>query len=199
MPLLEPMLARSASQLPAGAGWAFEYKWDGYRALLYLDRGRLRLLSRRHSDYTARVPELAPFASQLATRRAVLDGELVALTASGRPSFQALQLRIGPRGLVPPVHADPPASSLAYLIFDLLYLDGRSMLPLPYADRRHHLEQLDLVQRVGRCPPARPRQGGGCSRRARPSATRAWLPRSSRVPTAPVIALASGSRSGAPP
>lgn len=101
--LVEPMLARSASQLPAGAGWAFEYKWDGYRAVLYLDRGRYRLLSRRHSDYTGRVPELAPLAAQLATQRAILDGELVALTAGGRPSFQALQLRIGPRRLVAPV------------------------------------------------------------------------------------------------
>jgi bifunctional non-homologous end joining protein LigD len=142
--LLGPMLARSATQLPAGAGWAFEYKFDGYRAILYVDRGRWQLLSRRQADYTARVPELAPLAAELADRRAIPDGELVALTAGGRPSFQALQLRIGPHGLVPPGHGDPPASVLAYLAFDLLYLDGVSLLPLPYADRREQLETLDL-------------------------------------------------------
>jgi bifunctional non-homologous end joining protein LigD len=57
---LEPMLARSATRLPASAGWGYEFKWDGYRAILYVDRGRRRLLSRRHADYTARVPEGAP-------------------------------------------------------------------------------------------------------------------------------------------
>src|SRR5215813_6850161 len=122
--MIEPMLARLTRELPAGEGWAFEHKWDGYRALLYADRGRLRLLSRRHTDYTSRVPELAPLAPAVGSRRLILDGELVALTAGGRPSFQALQLRIGPR-LGPKPLADPPRLALAYLIFDLLYLDGQ--------------------------------------------------------------------------
>ncbi|MBO0687426.1 MAG: DNA ligase, partial [Candidatus Dormibacteraeota bacterium] len=142
--LLEPMLARSATQLPSGPGWAFEYKFDGYRAILYLDHGSWRLLSRRQSDYTSRVRELAPLAGDLDRRQVILDGELVALTAGGRLSFQALQLRIGPRGLVGSPQTAPPVSSLAYLIFDLLFLDGRSMLPLPYADRRGLLEALEL-------------------------------------------------------
>jgi bifunctional non-homologous end joining protein LigD len=142
--MVEPMLARLAGELPAGAGWAFEHKWDGYRALLYADRGRLRLLSRRHSDYTSRVPELAPLAPEVDSRRLILDGELVALIAGGRPSFQALQLRLGPQlGLKP--SGEPPRSALAYLIFDLLYLDGRSLLPLPYIERRVHLEGLGLT------------------------------------------------------
>src|SRR5262249_57053356 len=95
--MIEPMLARLTRELPAGEGWAFEHKWDGYRALLYADHGRLRLLSRRHTDYTSRVPELAPLASQVGSRRLILDGELVALTAGGRPSFQALRMHIGPQ------------------------------------------------------------------------------------------------------
>lgn len=142
--LVEPMLARSATRLPEGSGWAFEYKFDGYRAILYVDHGRWQLLSRRHSDYTSRVRELAPLASELAGRQVILDGELVALTAGGRLSFQALQVRIGPRGLVGSPQAAPPVSTLAYLVFDLLFLDGRPMLPLPYADRREQLEALDL-------------------------------------------------------
>src|SRR5262245_27276801 len=139
--MLEPMLARLARELPAGEGWAYEHKWDGYRALLYADRGRLRLLSRRHTDYTSRVPELAPFGPELGSRRLILDGELVALIAGGGPSFQALQLRLGPQ-LAPQPSGEPQPSALAYLIFDLLYLDGRSLLPLPYAERRAQLDGL---------------------------------------------------------
>ena len=141
---LEPMLARLAHKLPVGRGWAFEHKWDGYRALLYADRGRLRLLSRRHTDYTSRVPELAPLAPEVGSRRLILDGELVALIAGGRPSFQALQLRIGPQ-LGPKPSSEPPQSALAYLIFDLLYLDGRSLLPLRYVERRAQLDGLGLT------------------------------------------------------
>jgi bifunctional non-homologous end joining protein LigD len=153
--VVEPMLARSASHLPRGAGWGFEFKWDGYRAVLYVDRGRHRLLSRRLSDYTATVPELAALAAELATHRVVLDGELVALTAGGRPSFQALQARIGPRGLVAPAaQQDPPPSSLAYLLFDLMYLDGRSLLSLPYVDRRQRLEELGLAGPAWWTPPS---------------------------------------------
>ncbi len=112
--------------------------------MLYADRGRLRLLSRRHTDYTSRVPELTPLAAELGSRRLILDGELVALIAGGRPSFQALQLRIGPQlGLRP--SGEPPPSALAYLIFDLLYLDGRSLLPLPYIERRAQLDGLELT------------------------------------------------------
>src|SRR5215510_2711495 len=141
--MLEPMLARLARELPAGEGWAYEHKWDGYRALLYANRGRLRLLSRRHSDYTSRVPEVALLAPELGSRRLVLDGELVALIAGGRPSFQALQMRIGPQ-MGPKPSGEASLSELAYLIFDLLYLDGRSLLPLPYVERRDQLDGLAL-------------------------------------------------------
>jgi bifunctional non-homologous end joining protein LigD len=78
------------------------------------------------------------------SRRLILDGELVALTAGGRPSFQALQLRIGPQ-LGPKPWGEPPRSALAYLIFDLPYLDGRSLLPLPYVERRAQLDGLGLT------------------------------------------------------
>jgi bifunctional non-homologous end joining protein LigD len=67
---LDPMLARSASRLPPDSGWVYEYKWDGYRAILCLDSGRHLLLSRRASDYTTRVPELAPVAAERAAQRA---------------------------------------------------------------------------------------------------------------------------------
>ena len=68
----------------------------------------------------------------------------MALTAGGRPSFQTLQLRICPR-VVPKTSGEPPLSALAYLIFDLLYLDGRSLLSLPYVERRAQLDGLRLT------------------------------------------------------
>src|SRR5262249_54865157 len=73
-----------------------------------------------------------------------LDGELVALIAGGRPSFQALQLRIGPQ-LGPRLSGDPLRSALAYLIFDLVYLNGRSLLPLSYLERRTQLDERGLT------------------------------------------------------
>src|SRR5205807_7830981 len=115
--------------------------WDGYRILAHLDRGRMRLLTRREQDYTARVPELTALARAVRERRLILDGELVALVEGGRPSFQALQHRIAPQFGHYPDDAVPP-SALAYLIFDVLYVDGRSLLPLPYAERRAELDAL---------------------------------------------------------
>jgi ATP dependent DNA ligase-like protein len=184
-------LARPASCLLVPGG-GFEHKWDGYRAVLYVDRGRHRLLSRRHSDYTTRVPELAPLAAELATRRAVLDGELVALTAGGRTIFQALQVRIGPRGLVGPMaHYDPPRSSLAYLLFDLMYLDGRSLLSLPYVDRRERLEELGLSGPNWWTPPYT-LDGRRLLGESQTLASRGSSPRSWPAPTGRALAAASG-------
>jgi len=73
-----------------------------------------------------------------------LDGELVALTSGGRPSFQALQMRIGPQ-MGPKPSGETSESALAYLIFDLLYLNGQSLLPLPYVERRDQLDGLGLT------------------------------------------------------
>jgi bifunctional non-homologous end joining protein LigD len=155
---LQPMLATLAARLPLGDGWAFEFKWDGYRLVAHIDRGRLRLLSRRQQDYTARAPELAPLASALEGRRVVLDGELVALVEGGRPSFQALQNRIGPRLGAQPVD-EPGRSQLAYMVFDLLYLDGRSLLDLPYHRRRAELAALDLQGPTWWVPPSQAGDG----------------------------------------
>ncbi len=138
---IPPMLAK-AGALPAdGAGWGFEIKWDGIRALAYLDKGTFRLLSRNLKDIAAQYPELAALASSLPGRRLVLDGEIVALGPDGRPSFSRLQHRMGlssPRTIAK-VGRDIPAT---YVIFDLLYLDGRLLLPAPYSERRLLLEDL---------------------------------------------------------
>lgn len=158
LPRLRPMLATLTSRVPGGDGWAFELKWDGYRILAYAEDGRARLISRGQQDYTPRVRELAGLGAALKGRRAVLDGELVALVEGGRISFQALQHRIGPRIGAPP--PEPPERvQLAYMIFDLLHLDGRSLLGLPYLERRAELEALELRGGSWWVPPSR--VGGG--------------------------------------
>jgi bifunctional non-homologous end joining protein LigD len=122
--------------------WAFEFKWDGVRALLRIESGTVRILSRVGNDVTASYPELTALADQLGGTPAMLDGEIVALR-HGRPSFSVLQHRM---------HVGKAAQALrladrypvTYLVFDLLHLDGRSCLTLPYAARRNLLTRLDL-------------------------------------------------------
>ncbi len=93
---LEPMLAKPG-EVPESESdeWAYEIKWDGIRALGYADHGAWSMLSRRLEDVSARYPELAAIAEALGDHSAILDGEVVALDAEGRPRFQLIQSRMG--------------------------------------------------------------------------------------------------------
>jgi bifunctional non-homologous end joining protein LigD len=156
---LEPMLARTGP-LPDGEdeAWGYEIKWDGIRALAYADRGDWSMQSRRLEDVTARYPELAGMAEQLADRAAVLDGEVVALDPEGRPSFQLLQRRMGLTSAAA-VKARSSETPVDFVIFDLLHLDGRCTRDLHYAERRELLAGLGLDGPRWRTP--RHRVGGG--------------------------------------
>ena len=123
---LRPMLATASSDLPEehGNDWAFELKWDGVRALAYVRNGDLRLESRNGNDITPRYPEIHALADAAQGRELVLDGEVVAFDEHGRPSFSRLQTRmhvLGERNVAALVGSSP----LAYLIFDVLHIDGR--------------------------------------------------------------------------
>ncbi|HUH71367.1 MAG TPA: ATP-dependent DNA ligase [Mycobacterium sp.] len=125
-----PMLATHGSVAAMKASqWAFEGKWDGYRLLIEADHGNLRLRSRSGRDVTKEYPELRSLAGDLADHHVVLDGELVALDKSGVPSFNEMQNR-------------NRATRVEYWAFDLLYLDGRSLLRARHHDRRKLLETL---------------------------------------------------------
>ncbi len=140
---IEPMLA-TAGPLPArDEEWAYEIKWDGVRAVVYVDGGRARALSRTGKDITAAFPELRDVGLHLGARPAVLDGEIVALGPDGRPSFGLLQQRLHPsgRGDVTRRARQVPVS---YIAFDVLHLDGQSLLGLPHDERRQRLESLGL-------------------------------------------------------
>ena len=139
---IEPMLARTG-ELPRGDGWAFEVKWDGVRAIGFAEGGRLRLASRLGRDITPRYPELRELGRALGAREAVLDGEVVAFGDDGRPSFQRLQRRMHVTSEAQ-VRRLARSDPVAYVIFDLLFLDGHSLLALPYEERRARLRELDL-------------------------------------------------------
>jgi bifunctional non-homologous end joining protein LigD len=140
---IRPMLA-TAGTLPArDEGWAYEVKWDGVRAIAYVDGGRVRALSRNDKDLTASFPELRAAGELLGARPAVLDGELVALGPDGRSSFGLLQQRLH---LTSSTEVSRRAREVpvSYVVFDVLHLDGRPLLDLPYDDRRQLLESLGL-------------------------------------------------------
>ncbi|HSI80211.1 MAG TPA: non-homologous end-joining DNA ligase [Solirubrobacterales bacterium] len=140
---IEPMKA-TLSTLPTDPdGWGFEIKWDGVRAIAYCEPGQLRLESRNLRDVTAQYPEVRGLGEQLGARTAVLDGELVSFDPEGRPSFQRLQRRmhVGSEAEVRRRMRDAPVT---YVAFDLLHLDGRSLLESPYKERRAELEALRL-------------------------------------------------------
>ncbi|OBG96877.1 ATP-dependent DNA ligase [Mycobacterium sp. E3251] len=127
---IAPMLATHGSVNSCKASqWAFEGKWDGYRLLVEIDHGVLRVRSRRGREVTNEYPQLRSLAADLADHHVVLDGEAVVLDAAGVPSFHAMQNR--GRG-----------SRVEFWAFDVLYLDGRSLLRARYQDRRKLLETL---------------------------------------------------------
>jgi bifunctional non-homologous end joining protein LigD len=141
---LRPMLAVEGKRPPNGDGWGFEIKWDGVRALAHSDgQGGLRIESRRGEDITARYPELTALGDALAGHRAILDGEIVAFDEHDRPSFQRLQLRMGLTSEIT-IQRRVPQTPVTYVAFDLLYLDGRPTIELPYLERRRLLDELAL-------------------------------------------------------
>ncbi|MGH2764055.1 MAG: non-homologous end-joining DNA ligase [Thermoleophilaceae bacterium] len=148
---LRPMLARSGDLPPDEENWGFEVKWDGIRTLAFCDHGHIELQGRNFSDFTPRYPEVRALARELGARRAILDGEVVAFDEQGRPSFERLQSRmhLASDSAVGRRMRDTPVT---YVAFDLLYLDGRSTLPLRYDQRRELLETLELEGPAWRVP-----------------------------------------------
>jgi bifunctional non-homologous end joining protein LigD len=151
-----PMMARPATALPPNERrWSFEVKWDGVRAIAYVQPGRLRLESRNLNDITDTYPEVRGLVGALGMHEAVLDGEIVALDESDpahpSPSFERLQSRMNvtaPAAVRRLMRSMP----VVYAIFDLLFLDGRSLMDLPYSERRARLESLDLKGSAWRVP-----------------------------------------------
>ncbi|UDY24641.1 non-homologous end-joining DNA ligase [Nocardioides sp. Kera G14] len=152
------MLATAGTLEGLGAQehWAFEMKWDGVRALVHLDDGAVRLVSRNGNDMSTAYPELTDLADAVVGRTpgpTVLDGEIVSFDADGRPSFARLQKRmhVGNAGAAARLAASEP---VVLLLFDVLVLGGESLLAEPYTERRLRLEGLDLAGPAWQTPAA---------------------------------------------
>ncbi len=153
-----PMLAGSG-ELPAREEkWSFEVKWDGVRAIAYVKPGRLRLESRNLNDITETYPEVRGILRDLGMREAVFDGEIVAFGDDGRPSFERLQRRINVSS-ASAVRRLSASTPVVYAIFDLLYIDGHSLMALPYEERRARLDALELAGPAWRAPANHPGRG----------------------------------------
>ncbi len=150
---LEPMLAK-AGPLPEDAEqWAYEIKWDGVRAIVFSEPGRLRLVSRNGRDITGGYPELRRLNRALSHHRAILDSEIVAFDEDGRPSFGRLQQRMHVRGdsAVKRLSGEVP---VVLMLFDLLWLDGHPLTGEPYVRRRERLHELGLDGESWKTPDA---------------------------------------------
>jgi bifunctional non-homologous end joining protein LigD len=137
---LEPMMAVLGSSLPSGSDWLYEVKWDGYRALCFIERGKVRMVSRRAIAMEGQFPEVAQALSQsIKADSAIIDGEIVAFDENGVPSFQHLQNRMGFRRSAT-MREKPQAMS--FFAFDLIYLDGYDLRKAALIDRRQLLASI---------------------------------------------------------
>ena len=145
MPMvIHPMLATPTEKAFDNPDWLFEIKWDGYRAIAFIEGGRVRLMSRTQNDLTAQFPELGGLPRFVKAGRAILDGEIVALDEEGRPSFSLMQQRTGFRAgkrRMPRREGVP----VIYYAFDLLYLDGLDLRRVALEQRKQLLQETIVV------------------------------------------------------
>jgi bifunctional non-homologous end joining protein LigD len=153
---IQPMLAVSGSMPRDAEHWAFEFKWDGIRALCYWDGVHMRLENRNLRDITPQYPDLIADASQIGQEPVILDGEIVAID-QGRTSFARLQRRMHLSPAMGRIRAR--AVPVRYFVFDVLWQGRQALLDAPYASRREVLEAIELAHPRWHVPPVRLGQG----------------------------------------
>ena len=129
---IDPMLATLASTPFSDPDWLYEIKWDGFRVQAVVDGGKVRTWTRGLKDAETYFPGLLSPPSWIEAKQAIVDGEVVAIDEAGRPDFPLLQTKLG----------QPGVGGLVYQPFDLLYLDGRSLLNVPLEDRKRLLRSV---------------------------------------------------------
>lgn len=141
--IIPPMLAKAGRMPVNQSDYGFEIKWDGIRVILYYNKGTVTLLSRNLLDITSQYPEIAAFTPGPDISKLIIDGEVIATDEHGRPSFSRLQRRMG---LVSPTVITKLSKSIptTFVIFDVLFLNGQSLVDYSYAERRETLAKLDL-------------------------------------------------------
>ena len=129
---IDPMLATLATKPFSDPDWLYEIKWDGFRVQAVIENGKVRTWTRGLHDAETYFPRLLSPPSWIEARQAIVDGEVVALDDDGRPDFSLLQTKLG----------QPGVGGLIYQPFDLLYLDGRSLLEVALEDRKRLLKSV---------------------------------------------------------
>jgi len=132
---IKPCLATQVEQVPKGAQWLHEIKWDGYRLIVFLDKGKARVRTRNGLDWTKRFPTIAKAVAALPVSSAILDGEAVIEDENGTSSFAALQQALSNT-------TQGVASDAIFYAFDLLYLDGEDLRAQPLGRRKDRLAAL---------------------------------------------------------
>jgi bifunctional non-homologous end joining protein LigD len=140
--VIHPMLATLVDKPFDSQDWLYEVKWDGYRAITFLESGSVRLVSRNQNDMTAAYPELRSIPDSVKARTAILDGEIVALDEQGRPSFSLMQQRTGVGEGGRRIRRTRDDIPVTYYVFDLLYLDGYNLMPAPLERRKELLASI---------------------------------------------------------
>jgi len=146
---IHPMLATSVEKPFDDPEWLFEIKWDGYRAVSFLEDGKVRLVSRNQNELTGEFPELRELSQLIKAKNAVLDGEVVALDEQGRASFSLMQQRTGIRKGGRRVGARRELQ-VVYYIFDVIYLDGYDLRRVILEQRKELLAQIITPSQVVR-------------------------------------------------
>ena len=139
---IRPMLATLTDKPFDSDDWLYEIKWDGYRAVAFLDGKSMRLVSRNQNDFTAAYPELRDLPSLVKARTAILDGEIVALDDGGRSSFSLMQQRTGVAEGGRRIRQTRDDIPIAYYVFDLLYLDGYDLMQADLEQRKRLLQSV---------------------------------------------------------
>jgi bifunctional non-homologous end joining protein LigD len=139
--VIRPMLATPIEKAFDNPDWLFEIKWDGYRAVAFIEDGNLRLVSRTQNDLTAQFRDLSSLPQFIKADRAILDGEIVALDEEGRPSFSLMQQRTG---FQPGKRRLPGRQGVrvVYYAFDLLYLDRIDLRHVALEQRKQLLQEI---------------------------------------------------------
>ena len=138
---ITPMAAFSVAKPPAGSNWIYEIKWDGVRAICFIENGRLNMCSRNGNAYDRQYPELSVLPHQIAAETAIVDGEIAVLDANGKSSFELIQPRIhqtDPNSIAHLARKTP----VKFYAFDLLYLDGYDLRSTPLLERKRALASI---------------------------------------------------------
>ncbi len=134
---LRPMMARLGREAFDSRDYLFELDWDGIRALAFLENGTLKLKDRKGNDITRIFPELSSIPSQLGIDKVIIDGEIVCLDSDSHPNFQMLEQR-----LAKPSRAKIPRNRAHFIAYDVLYVNGRSVMDKPLITRKNVLHKL---------------------------------------------------------